>query len=117
MRHVSFDVFMITTFFTTISILHIVVPIVVSVDTVTRPVVIPPTNAATMPGQVLDLGISAAAGVDGTDGRVDLSDALNTAIVTLRYMYNQRADSTMGLPRGFNDSCVDNSTGDQIIRH
>lgn len=108
MRRVSFDVVIITTFFTAISILHVVVPIVISVDTTTRLIAISSTNAATMPGQVLDLGISAAAGAP--PGRVDLPDALNTAIITLRYMYNQRSDSSMGLPRGFNDSYVDDNT-------
>lgn len=101
MRRVSFDVFMITVLFAAISILHITIPVVVSVETVTQ-MVDASSNAATMPGQILALGI----GQVGQYGVQDLSEELKNSLATIPYLYGQRNNSAIDLPNGFNNSFV-----------
>lgn len=99
MRHVCFDVIAISIFFCAVSVLHIAVPVVVTVGAVTRNVNIS-VDATTMPGRIFDLGIGGA-----VQNSVDqLSNSLTSAISSLPYLYQQRNDSTNGLPNGFNDS-------------
>lgn len=101
MHHASFDVVMITIFFVVISVLHITVPTVISVEAITRPVDIS-TNAATMPGRILDFGFKEF----GDNSDDELSSSLQNTLLTLPYIYGQRNDSAMTLPRGFNHSYV-----------
>jgi hypothetical protein len=93
---VTFDVVMITSFFSAIALLHITMPTVLSVDTITHQVPINSTASQT-PGQILDLGYDAY-NVDL--GFMTITTDLGQMMNSLPYFYGQRNVSTTRLPPG-----------------
>lgn len=94
MRHVTFDVLMVTVFFAVIALLHITTPTVVSVDTIKRPMPIL-VNASQVPGHIVDLESYFSA-----MGTVEFMQALTS----VPYLYGQCNVSSTGLPAGLSDT-------------
>lgn len=94
LRHVTFDVMMVTVFFSAIAILHITTPTVVSVDTIKHPMPVL-VNASQVPGHIMNLGYDFTLG--GTDELIQ-------ALTSVPYLYGQRNVSSTGLPAGLSDT-------------
>lgn len=89
---------MVTLLFAMIAVLHITMPTVVTVDTVSRQV--PVSGAAlTMPGRLLNTGYSAS-------GRTEYTRIFTDVLNTVPYLYESKNMSSVGLPSGLNDTSV-----------
>jgi hypothetical protein len=90
-RRVTFDVVTVMSFFSAIALLHITMPTVLSVDTITHQVPINSTASQT-PGKIVNVGYNADLG--------SLTVNLEQTLSALPYLYGQRNVSTTSLPAG-----------------
>lgn len=92
---VSFDAVTVTLFFSAVALLHITMPTVLSVDAVTRSVLIF-ADASQTPGRIIDIGYDPVSQTT--------TATLMQVFTTIPYLYGQRNLSTVGLPPGLSDT-------------
>lgn len=92
---------MVAAFFGASTLLHIVVPTVVSVDSISRSLPIS-TDALQVPGYIVELDHDFP--MTQLEGGQPAPEEVIQALTSVPYLYGQRNVSTTGLPAGLSDT-------------